>query len=59
MNRSEKILYFSEAVNKFLLQNELYLTMENIRRFFDLKYNKLPSEKAIEEIYLILEKGDK
>ena len=54
MDRSEKIRMLSTRISKWLSEVELHLTMENIRRYFALKYGKLPSERAISDIYEIL-----
>ena len=59
MDRSEKIRMLSARISKWLSEVELHLTMENIRRYFALKYGKLPSEQAISDIYEILVQSTK
>ena len=59
MDRSEKIGMLSTRIGKWLSEVELHLTMENIRRYFALKYGKLPSEQAISDIYEILVQSTK
>jgi uncharacterized protein (UPF0276 family) len=56
LSRDEKIKYFCQKIDEWLRENELPLTMENIRRFFDLKYRKIPREKAIKDIYECMRK---
>ena len=56
MNKFKRIMYFSEVVDKFLIDNELYCTVGNIRRFFAFRYQRMPSERVIREMYSILDK---
>ena len=51
MNNAEKIEYFVIKCSAFNKENSLPLTIENIRRYFDFKFGKLPSESAIKKIY--------
>ena len=48
-------MFFSAYLNKFLIENKLNNTMENLRRFFASRYVKLPSEETINDIYLMIE----
>ena len=57
VKRQEKVEWFAERVTLWFIECELPLTMENIRRWFDLKKGKLPSEKAIKDIYNEIEKS--
>ncbi|MEW6481961.1 MAG: hypothetical protein AB1397_03000 [bacterium] len=51
MNKAEKIEGFAQKINKWLDEINQPLTYENVRRWFDLKYGKLPSERTIKEIF--------
>ena len=55
MNKAEKIEYFVDKCLAFNVENDLSLTIENIRRYFDFKFGKLPSESSIKKIYKKME----
>lgn len=48
--------FYTRKIKGFLKENELPLTMENIRRGFDFYLGKLPKEAAIKKIYNLLAK---
>lgn len=59
MERKDRIEAFANYINEWLQESDLHLTVENVRRYFALKYGKLPSERGILQIYKVIEGAQK
>ena len=58
LQKEEALYLYAEKAKKWLAENELPLTIENLRRYFDLVYHKIPSEKGLNNIYKLISKED-
>jgi len=57
LQKEETLHVYAGKAKKWLSENELSLTVENLRRYFDLVYHKIPSEKGLNNIYKLISKG--
>ncbi len=53
-DKLERLKELAIYIDKKLKYYDLPLTMENIRRVFDLVYRKIPEERIIKAVYKII-----